>query len=396
MSSTGRARRDGARSRVALVAGLAVGGCLTWNVSNVGAVADPLSHSYGTSLAVIGLLTTTLFVSHLVAQLPAGMASDRVGARFVALVAIALVAAGNLIVLTTPTVAVAALGRAVAGLGSGGGFVAGLDLVRAGGGGPVSQGLYGGATMAGGGLALMSVPALTDATSWRAPFWSAIALAGAAVIPTLAARGLPRIGHERSAPVRDARLLPLGAIQAATFGLSVIAGNWVVTLLERQGASSSLTGVAGGMTLFAGILTRPLGGVVVRMHKQRVRAAVATSLVGGAAGAAALAAGVSVGVSAVGALALGLAAGLPFAAVFDATLRLRPDAPAAAIGVVNGCAVLAILVGTPLAGLAFSLPGDGRIGFAVIAALWASALLVLRLTPIGAAAARPTTAPEPG
>ena len=84
MSSTGRARRDGARSRVALVAGLAVGGCLTWNVSNVGAVADPLSHRYGTSLAVIGLLTTTLFVSHLVAQLPAGMASDRVGARFVA------------------------------------------------------------------------------------------------------------------------------------------------------------------------------------------------------------------------------------------------------------------------------------------------------------------------
>ena len=58
--------------------------------------------------------------------------------------------------------------------------------------------------------------------------------------------------------------------------------------------------------------------------------------------------------------------------------------------------MLAILVGTPLAGLAFSLPGDGRIGFAVIAALWVSGLVALRLTPIGAAAARPTEAAEPG
>jgi len=356
---------------------------LTWNVSNVGAVADPLAHTYGTSLAVIGLLTTTLFVSHLVAQLPAGIAADRFGARSVALVTVGLVVAGNLIALIKPNAGVAALGRAVAGLGSGGGFVAGLDLVRAGGGGSVAQGLYGGATMAGGGLALMTVPALTDATSWRAPFWSAIALAVTAVLPTLATRELPRIGERRSAPIHDRRLLPLGAVQAATFGLSVIAGNWVVTLLERQGASSTLAGVAGGMTLFAGIVTRPAGGILVRAHRAHVRRAVTTSVVGGAAGALLLAAGVSVGISALGALVLGLAAGLPFAAVFDATLRLRPDAPAAAIGLVNGCAVLAILVGTPLAGLTFSLPGDGRIGFAVIAAIWASALFALRLTPIG-------------
>jgi hypothetical protein len=33
---------DGTRT-IAVVAGLVVGGCLTWNVSNVGAVADPLS-----------------------------------------------------------------------------------------------------------------------------------------------------------------------------------------------------------------------------------------------------------------------------------------------------------------------------------------------------------------
>ena len=57
-------------SRTAVVAGLVVGCFLTWNVTNVGAVADPLSGTYGVSLAAIGLLTTALFVTHLPAQLP--------------------------------------------------------------------------------------------------------------------------------------------------------------------------------------------------------------------------------------------------------------------------------------------------------------------------------------
>ena len=80
----------------------------------------------------------------------------------------------------------------------------------------------------------------------------------------------------------------------------------------------------------------------------------------------------------------GLAAGLPFAPAIGTAQRLRPDAPAAAVGVVNGFANLAILVTTPLIGLTFSLPGDGRIGFAVLAALWASGLAALRLSGAGA------------
>jgi predicted MFS family arabinose efflux permease len=75
---------------------------------------------------------------------------------------------------------------------------------------------------------------------------------------------------------------------------------------------------------------------------------------------------------------MGLAAGLPFAVIFAAAQRARPDAPAAAVALVNACAILTILVGTPLAGLAFELPSDGRLAFAAIAALAALALLVLR------------------
>ena len=362
--------------RASVVAGLAVGGCLTWNVSNAGAVADPLASAYGVSVAAIGLLTTALFLTHLAVQLPAGRGADRFGAQSVALVAIGAVIVGNGVLLVDDSFSVALLGRAIVGIGSGAGFVAGLDLVRAGGGGSVLQGVYGGATMAGGGLALMVVPPLTEATGWRAAYWSAAALALAAAIPTLAARGLPRIGHAGRWVLRDPHLLPLGVLQAATFGLAIVAGNWVVPLLERQSASATAAGLAGGLILFIGIVTRPAGGVLAR--RERRRELVAVSLVGTASGSALLALGGPFALSVLGALVMGLAAGLPFAVIFAAAQRARPDAPAAAVALVNACGILTILVGTPLAGLTFELPSDGRLAFAVIAALSGLALLALR------------------
>jgi MFS family permease len=335
-----------------------------------------LAEHYDVSLAAIGLLTTALFVTHLAVQLPAGRGADRVGSQRIALVAIAAGVAGNGLLLVDGGFELALVARAVVGIGSGAAFVAGLDLVRAAGGGAGLQGLYGGATMAGGGLALMVVPALTDATSWRAAYWSAALLAVFAAIPTLMAGGLPRVGHAGSWIVRDARLLPIGALQAATFGLAVIAGNWVVPLLERAGASSSAAGLAGGMILFVGIATRPLGGVLAARVSGRRLAA--TGIVGTSAGAALLTVDGPLALSAVGTLVLGLTAGLPFAVIFAAAQRARPDAPAAAIALVNACAVFTILVGTPLAGLAFELPGDGRLAFAAIAVLAAGALLPFR------------------
>lgn len=359
-----------------VAAGLAVGGCLTWNVSNVGAVADPMAGRYGISLAAVGLLTTALFVTHLAVQLPAGRGADRYGAQRIALLAIVAAVVGNAVLLLDSGIELALVGRALVGLGSGAAFVAGLDLVRAGGGGAALQGAYGGATMVGGGLALMVVPPLTDATSWRAAYWTAALLALLAAIPTLAATGLPRIGHAGDWILRDRRLLPIGVLQAATFGLAVVAGNWVVPLLERQGMSSTAAGLAGGLVLFVGIVTRPLGGVIAGHARNRL--IVGSALVGTSAGAALLALGGPLAVSTLGALVLGLMAGLPFAVIFATAQRTRPDAPAAAIALVNACAVLTILVGTPLAGLAFELPGDGRAAFAAIAVLSAAALVSLR------------------
>ena len=365
------------RHTSAVVAGLVVGCFLTWNVANVGAAADPLAEAYGVSLAVVGLLTTALFLTHLLAQLPSGIWSDRVGPHRVALAACAFAAAGNALLLIDDEIVLGIVGRPVVGLGSGAGFVAGLDLVRAGRGGPVLHGVYGGATMAGGGLALVIVPPLTDATSWRATYAAALVLALAAAVPTALVRGLPRIGQSGRGVLGDRRLLPLGLLQAATFGLAVVAGNWVVPLLERQDASATVAGALGGLILLAGIVTRPLGGMLTLRRPADARRLLAGSLAAVSAGSLLLAAGGPTWLSGLGALCLGLAAGLPFAALFEGAQRLRPDAPGAAVALVNACAISAVLVGTPLAGLAFDLPGDGQAAFAAIAILALAALLAL-------------------
>jgi MFS family permease len=365
------------RHTSAVVAGLTVGCFLTWNVSNVGAAADPLADAYGVSLAVVGLLTTALFVTHLLSQLPAGIWSDRVGPHRVALVACAFGAVGNTILLVDDEIALGIVGRLVVGVGSGAAFVAGLDLVRAGGGGPVLHGMFGGATMAGGGLALVIVPPLTDATGWRATYVAALVLALAAAVPAALVRGLARVGQSPRGVLGDRTLLPLGVFQAATFGLAVVAGNWVVPLLERQDASAALAGGLGGLVLLAGIVTRPLGGGLAHRRTIGRKHLLAASLAAVATGSALLAVGGPTWLSGLGALCLGLAAGLPFATIFEAAQRLRPDAPGSAVALVNACGVLAVLVATPLAGLAFDLPGDGRLAFAAIAAVGLLALLAL-------------------
>jgi len=58
----------------------------------------------------------------------------------------------------------------------------------------------------------------------------------------------------------------------------------------------------------------------------------------------------------------------------DAT---RPDAPAAAVGFVNGIANAVVLAGTPLVGVTFGWASGGRAGFAVLAVGWVVAALLL-------------------
>ena len=357
-----------------------------WNVANTGAVAGPLADAYDVPLAVIGLLTTALFATHFASQIPGGRLVDRIGARRSGLGAIGVIIGGNALALAAASFPLGLVARLVIGLGTGAGFVAGSDYVRSVTPSPTAQGLYGGAAVGGGGLAIAIVPLLPG---WRAPYASAAVVAAVLVVLLAAAPADERLEEHSEAGtiaisvVRDRRLYPLAVLHTASFALSVIAGNWIVDLLDDHGHSRRLAGVVGALILLLGLPTRPLAGWLLRTRPELARKMLAVSMAAGAAGLAVLATPAPLAMLVAASAVAGLAAGVPFAAAFSGAQRLRQDSPAAAVGLVNAVATLVIVVGTPLIGLTFSLPGDGRIGFALLAALWLAALPTVRYSPAG-------------
>jgi fucose permease len=346
-----------------------------WNIAALGAVATRLSHAYGVGLATVGLFTTTQFVVHLAMQIPGGRAADRFGARGTALAGLVAIAAGNAIALPAAEPALAFLGRAVVGFGTGLAFVSGSDYVRARGGSPFVQGVYGSGSVLAPGIALALVPHLAG---FRAPYLTAIVVAAICTIALALAPSAPRTARhsgERlgAGLLRDSRLYRFGAIHTFSFGFSVVVGNWVVTLLEHHGQSKGTAAAVGSLTLLLGFFTRIAGGALLRRRDARLW--VAASLALGGAGAVALATPLPLAGLVGATTVVGLASGIPFAMAFSGAAAARPEAPGAAVGFVNGLAALLIVVGTPLVGLTFSLPGDGRIGFVVLGALAALASL---------------------
>src|SRR5262245_10988783 len=274
-----------------------------WSLASIGAVADEVSDAYGVSLAVVGLITTALLVTHAAVQIPAGRLCDRFGARLTGLAALTVVAGASALALTWREVWFAMAMRLATGIGTGMCFVAGSDYVRSTVGTPVAQGLYGAGSMAAGGLALVLVP---QGGTWQAPFATAAVLAAAGVLLLAAApHEAPRPALSTALPsFRDRRLLRLAAMHSASFGLSVVVANWVVTLLERNDdASAEAAGVAAGLTLLLGIVTRPAGG---RAYGRS--AVLRASFVAGGAGTLLLALGSHLAVAVLAATVVGLAA----------------------------------------------------------------------------------------
>jgi MFS family permease len=363
------------------VAGIAYGA----NFTNIGAVAERVASGYGVALATVGLFTTALAAMHAITQIPGGRLVDRIGARTLSLVAVGGLIVCNAMLLAAPVPALAISLRAVAGIFTGIGFVAGTDFIRSSGGTAVSQGIFGGVGYGSTAIPLVVVPQLTGFAGWRAPYVFAIVVGCAAML--LVATAERERPASRRAPTddplleasmfTDLRLYRLAAMHGIGL-LALVAGNWISTLFVRNfGVSVGVAGLMGALALTGGLATRPAAGWLVHHRPELVRTVLAASLVAGAAGTLVIAVAPSPAVALVGAAVLGFAAGVPFAPAMFGAGRVRADAPAAAVGLVNTLGNVAVVVGTPLLGLAFSLPGNGRIGFAAIGMIWLLGLLFL-------------------
>ena len=262
---------------------------------------------------------TVQFVVHMVMQVPGGRAADRFGARTSALLGLGLIPLGNAVSLPAPHAWLAFLGRAVVGLGTGFAFVGGSDYIRARGGSPFLQGLYGSGSVLAPGIAIAVVPPLADWLGWRAPYLSAVVVAGVCVVLLALAPSAKRTVRHAGERLergffRDRRLYRFAAIHAMSFGFSVVVGK-LGRHLARAPRPLEELGVA-----------RRLADAPARLlHARRRRPTaapadasrwVAASLVIGGLGAVVLALPLPSWALVVAAAIVGLAAGLPFAMAF--------------------------------------------------------------------------------
>ena len=120
-------RDDHAQRRAAALLPLAAGYFLSYLFRNVnGVVGGDIMHELGIGADGLGLLTSVYFLAFAAAQLPVGALLDRYGPRDVQCVLLLCAAAGAALCAFSRGFVGLLLGRALIGLGTAGGLVAGL------------------------------------------------------------------------------------------------------------------------------------------------------------------------------------------------------------------------------------------------------------------------------
>jgi nitrate/nitrite transporter NarK len=363
---------------LALIAACLLGGTAGWSLTATGAAAVSLAGAYEVNLVVVGLLTTAFGIVYALFQIPAGIITDRIGIRRAGAMGLTIVIVVYLGAGTFELVGLALAARALAGIGGALCYVAGADLARVSGTGTVGQGIYGGVASAAGGVALVVVPSTEGVLGWRASWLTSAVFACLGLAVCLGFVSAHGTGARRAGAMaageqpllRDPGLYWLAAVHAVTFGIGIVLSNWTALILQRSWGLGSVTAHAvASIILLATVVSRPLGGLIVRRRPRLVRPLTVGSLIVGAVatilidrpGPLVLAIGIT--------LALGLAAGIPFAAVFAITQRRRADRPAAAIGFLNAHANLIVVAGVPAVGATVGGAGLTPALF-VIAGLW--------------------------
>lgn len=332
-----------------------------------------LRNEFGFDQASAGFLTTGIFLTHAAMQIPGGRLADRLGASRVMTVALAWVALGNFAIAFAGSYGALMFWKIFTGFGTGTCFAAGARYTVGAFQGRslhVAQGLYGGAVLLGSGFVIFAVPQLLDAFGWRGAFVACGGLAAAALLNHAVVA--PRINPTTHPPgafsgmIMSPQLWLLGVVQMASFGLVVVVGAWITTLLRTGFAMPLKTaGLMGSLVLLLGIASRPAGGWLLR--RVRVTALIRGSLMLNAIGCLALAWGESMAVTSAAIVALGVGCGLPYAGVFNRAAALFPGRAGAAMGLVNMVGITMILGGAPLVGYLADSTGQFRISFVALA-----------------------------
>jgi cyanate permease len=361
------------------------------NFTDYGPLIPLLQRELHITSGATGLFSTLLYVGIGLSYLPGGWLADRYGPRRVLFGALLLVEAGGCLLPVIPDLVWIVLCRFVIGLGAGAAIVAASQAARGGKYGAFGQGLFGGAMQLGAGLGLFATPTLQDLFGWRGTFtaWGALGL-GASVLCLFAlnseAPGPAAEATSRriSAAFRSRSLWTIGLVHLGTLGLGQAIAPWLAVYFALSyGLPLDLSAMLGAVGLLAGMLFRPLGGMLLSRRVFTHSALMRTGTALACAGVVMLAFPLHVPLVTGWGLAL-FACGttLPYAAIFDEAGHIGAESalgPGTAQGVVSVISAPASAFGPPLIGALLGQHGDFAFSFGAMVPIGIVALIAALL-----------------
>ena len=376
------------------------------NFTDYGPLIPLLQRELHITSGATGLLSTLLYIGIGLSYLPGGWLADRYGPRRVLFGALLLIEAGGFLLPVIPDLIWMMLCRFVIGLGAGAAIVAGSQAARQGKYAAFGQGLFGGAMQLGAGLGLFATPMLLDLLGWRGTFtaWGALGL-GASVLCLLTLSG-EASGHTDAAvprrivaAFRSPSLWTIGLVHLGTLGLGQAIAPWFAVYFSLSyGLPLGLAAMLGAVGLFAGMIFRPLGGMLlsrrVFTHNTLMRAGTALACVGVVMLALPLHAPL---VSGWGLALFACGTTFPYAAVFDEAGHIGAKSalgPGTAQGVVSVISAPASAFGPLLIGALLGHQGDFTLPFGAMVLVGVVALTASLF--VGSIVARDRTAAATG
>lgn len=391
-----------ARRWVALVYAALLGVVFSANYTNHGPLVPTLVKEWSISLSLAGLLTTAIFTTHGLLQIPGGALADRFGAKNVGTAGLAIITLTDVWAASAGSIGWLLAAKFVCGVGTGLAFIGGLryvptffqgkEIQRA-------QGIYGGSVLLGSGFVIYGVPQILHAVGWRAVFLTTGGMAAALLVFwVLLAPGTPaNLQHARvrwGEVLGSRNLWILAFAQLASFGTIVSAGVWVSMALQRNvGVSPKTAGAIGSLTLLLGIVFRPLGGMLVQ-RRVAPKHLIVLSAVGLAAAFWLIGRATTVPTALLSVILAGVMSGLPFAPIFNYARESVPGSPGVAMGLVNTAGALAVMAFPPVIGRLVDASGTFASSFLLLAGVTLlSGVVSLALAP-GAPAAGAAAPPR--
>lgn len=369
----------------------ALGFVFSANYTNHGPLIPTLIKVLNITLAMAGALTTAIFLTHGALQIPGGALADKLGAKRVAMWSLIIITVGNcLIGLSDSYYQIVAL-KFIIGIGTGSAFIAGARYVPtffAGKEIQRAQGVYGGSILLGSGFVIYGVPQLLAAVGWHGVFFVTGGMAGVFTVlwhffapDTPSHTTSPRINWTNV--FANPNIWLLSWAQLGSFGVIIAAGVWVNTLLIKSiHLEPKTAGMVGSSVLLLGIISRPLGGIILGRKILSTKSLLVLASAGLALGFAWIGLSTTMGMATLAIFFTGIMAGLPFAGIFNSARDNCPATPGVAMGFVNTWGAAGVMILPPVIGRLVDITGTFVSGFYVLAGVsLAASLGCLALKP---------------